>query len=171
MLGGGNQLNGLHPLKQKSMEPHLPFGSRSTAKHYKQTQWPVSHQISWLSVWRNLVWQSRWDTCTSNKLHSIKPLIGNTLNHLSRHDSAVMRRLRIGHTRLTHSYLLNKDDQPQCSFCDCELTVVHFLIDCPHSDVIRRRHFSTASLKELFDTVRISDVIAFTRDISLYHRI
>ena len=78
------------------------------------------------------LWQSRWDICTSNKLHSIKPSIGNcSLNHLSRQDSAVIRRLQIGHMRLTHSYLFNKEDQPQCSFCDCKLTVVHFLIECP----------------------------------------
>jgi len=48
-----------------------------------------------------------------------------------------------------------------------KLTLVHFLIDCAHYGVIRRRHFSATSLKELFDTIRISDVIVFSRDISL----
>ena len=32
--------------------------------------------------------------------------------------------LRIGHTRLTHSYLLSGDDQPTCSTCGHPLTVV-----------------------------------------------
>ena len=34
---------------------------------------------------------------------------------LSRHESVIINRLRIGHTRLTHSYLLSSDDQPTCS--------------------------------------------------------
>jgi len=37
-----------------------------------------------------------------------------------------------GHTRLTHSYLLNRQDQPQCLNCDCTLTVEHVLLECNH---------------------------------------
>jgi len=32
-----------------------------------------------------------------------------------------LTRLRIGHTRLTHSYLLSGTDQPECSACHCPL--------------------------------------------------
>ena len=32
---------------------------------------------------------------------------------LSRHDSLLLHRLRIGHIRLTHSFLLSGDDIPQ----------------------------------------------------------
>jgi len=54
------------------------------------------------------LWQAEWDGCVSNKLHSVKPLLGySNLSNLSRQDAVVLRRLRIGHTRLTHSYLLN----------------------------------------------------------------
>ena len=35
--------------------------------------------------------------------------------------------LHSGHTRLTHSYLLNRHDQPECSHCDCALTVVNLV--------------------------------------------
>ena len=48
------------------------------------------------------LWQAEWDGCVSNKLHSVKPLLGYTnLSSLSRQDAVVLRRLRIGHTRLT----------------------------------------------------------------------
>ena len=44
------------------------------------------------------------------------------MKHLSRHDGTIMRRLRIGHTRATHSYLLTKESPPECQFCFNRLT-------------------------------------------------
>jgi len=43
------------------------------------------------------------------------------INGLSRRDSVVITRSRIGHTRLTHSYLLSKENRPNC-FCYCLVT-------------------------------------------------
>jgi len=79
------------------------------------------------------LWQAEWDGCVSNKLHSVKPLLGySNLSSLSRQDAVVLRRLRIGHTRLTHSYLLNRQDQPECSRCDCTLK------PCPRDTVAEK---------------------------------
>jgi len=87
------------------------------------------------------LWQAGLDGCVSNKLHSVKPLLGySSLSSLSRQDAVVLRRLRIGHTLLTHSYLLNRQDQPECSHCDCALTVAHVLLECNHN-VVRQRYF------------------------------
>ena len=49
---------------------------------------------------------------------------------LSRHDTVLLNRLRIGYTRLTHSYLLSGDDLPECGTCQCALTVKHILVEC-----------------------------------------
>jgi len=115
------------------------------------------------------LWQAEWDGCVSNKLHSVKPLLGySNLSNLSRQDAVVLRRLRIGHTRLTHSYLLNRQDQPECSYCDCALTVAHVLLECNHYNVVRQRYFNVFSLHELFDTVNAQNILGFIRDIGLY---
>jgi len=54
-------------------------------------------------------WQHLWSQCTSNKLYSVQPVIGRNRNlSLSRYDSVLVNRLRIGHTRLTNSYLLQE---------------------------------------------------------------
>ena len=37
----------------------------------------------------------------------------------------VLAHLRIGHTRITHSYLLNRKDQPYCFGCNTRFTVKH----------------------------------------------
>ena len=48
-----------------------------------------------------------------NKLHAIKPIIGGqSLTYRSRKEQVILDRLRIGHTRLTHSFLLKGDPPP-----------------------------------------------------------
>jgi len=57
-------------------------------------------------------WQEVWDCCAGNKLHAIISTVGDYKQKtcLLRHDSVLLNRLRIGHTRLTHSFLLSGDD-------------------------------------------------------------
>ena len=45
----------------------------------------------------------------------------------------------IGHTRLTHSYLLLGDDQPECGSCQCPFTVKHILIECIDLNDVRNK--------------------------------
>ena len=57
-------------------------------------------------------WQEVWNCCAGNKLHAIRPTVDcyKQKTCLSRRDSVLLNRLRIGHTRLTHSFLLSGDD-------------------------------------------------------------
>jgi len=43
--------------------------------------------------------------------------------------SQIINRLKIGHSRLTQSYLLSGEDQPPCASCDAPLTVKHIVLD------------------------------------------
>ena len=67
-------------------------------------------------------WQALWNNETRNKLYEIrsnlKESLCNTTQPLYRKQETVMTRLRIGHTWITHSYLLKKEDQPFCHACD-----------------------------------------------------
>ena len=58
-------------------------------------------------------------------LQAIRPTVGGhqPISSLSRRDVVVVNRLRIGHTRCTHSYLLTGADQPDSTTCQCPLTV------------------------------------------------
>ena len=50
-------------------------------------------------------WQLSWDRATFSKLHEIKPVLGkNTIYRSLRREEVVLTPLRIGHTRLAHSY-------------------------------------------------------------------
>jgi len=69
---------------------------------------------------------------------------------LSRHDSVLINRIRIGHTHLTRFYLLSGDDQPECDVCQCPLTVKHIMIVCVDLHDVRNKHFVVSSMKDLF---------------------
>ena len=65
------------------------------------------------------------------------------ISSLSCYDGVVNNRFRIGHTRLTNSYLLKVENQSEC------LTVRHILIDCTHLSAVHERYFRVDTLKEL----------------------
>jgi len=67
---------------------------------------------------------------------------------LSRRDSVLLDRLRINHTRLTHSFLLSGDDSPECGTCQCLLTVKHIRVECVDLNDVRNKHFVASSIKE-----------------------
>ena len=52
--------------------------------------------------------QSVWETQTYNKLNEIKPNFNSkcTFSNLSRKEQTKITRCRLGHTRITHSYIL-----------------------------------------------------------------
>ena len=63
----------------------------------------------------------------------------NTSIRHKRREEIVLSRLRLGHTRLTHSYLLNRESRPMCEQCNVHVTVRHFLLECPLYDEPRLR--------------------------------
>jgi len=81
--------------------------------------------------------------------------------NISRYDSILLNRLQIGHSRLTHSYLLTGDDSPTCQSCGIPLTVKHILVECANFRDIREKYFTVSSLADLFNRVDNHTVIDF----------
>ena len=77
------------------------------------------------------VWQRSWcdPLNKNNKLFTVMPALCEWLPGLrsNRREEIVSARLRIGHTYLTHSYLLKGEEAPQCVSCNAPLTVEHIL--------------------------------------------
>merc|ERR1712002_952391 len=65
-----------------------------------------------------------------------------TYPYLPRREERVLCRLRIGHTRLTHGFLMSGDPLPFCQDCLVSLSVKHLLTECPSLDDERRRYLS-----------------------------
>lgn len=115
-------------------------------------------------------WQHYWDGCNANKLHEIHPSIGewHHSNRKSRREETTLARLRIGHSHLTHAYLLRGEQAPECDLCGQQLTIKHILVECQQLAAIRRNHYSVGSLQELFQSRDPQSIIAFLKQTDLF---
>ena len=105
-----------------------------------------------------------------NKLHSVKPVLGEwqSFYRRCRKDEVVLCRARIGHTHLTHSYILRKDPPPQCEHCQCILTVRHILVECNHFDQERKDIFGRRDVVESF-RFQPTLIVLFLKQIKFYY--
>ena len=117
--------------------------------------------------------QQRCDMNINNKLFQIQPTLGEwrPAFRASRREQVVISQLCIGHTRLTHAFILKQEPQPQCLTCQTTCTVKHILIECRAFAVIRKRFFKVTSLTELFVNIKIDDVLSFLRETGLFEKI
>ena len=117
-------------------------------------------------------WQQSWNTEINNKLHKIQPVLRQSKPyHLPRRDELLIHRLRIGHTHLTHAFLLKREDPPECIACGVPLTVEHVLLDCTIFTHVRSKHFTVSTLAELFSEVQPQTIISFIKDVGLYRKL
>ena len=100
-------------------------------------------------------WQDRWDQQIHNKLHEMHSLVGKTPCSYgqNRKEQVVLTRCRIGHSRLTHSYLLNTEERPECIPCNSNFLLKHVLIDCVDVADVRQTFYNANSLSNLFTNV------------------
>ena len=114
------------------------------------------------------IWQKEWDETdlVSNKFPEILSKVPNKLLFLflffcfcnTRKENIVLNRLHIGHSYLTHSFILRKEEAPVCVVYNAVTTVKHILIECADLLEIRRKYFEDRSLYSLFWNV-IPEVI------------
>ena len=127
-------------------------------------------------------WQTRWidaDLDRPNKLFSLQPLIKPfDTSGLTRREETVIHRLRIGHTRFTHGYLMGQNGPHRtpdlCGFCQNgvdRLTIRHILINCKGLKYSRRRFYYANSMRYLFENIPLKRILAFTRFIEIFPHI
>ena len=78
-------------------------------------------------------WFIEWRDTNSNKLRAIKDDImpWPTASRRSRREEIILCRLRIGHTRLTHRHLMERNQPTYFDDSLVHVTVVHMLTECP----------------------------------------
>ena len=109
----------------------------------------------------------------SNKFHEIVPKLPDKLLSFcnTRKESTVLNRLHIGHSYLTHSFILRKEEAPVCVACDVVLTVKHIFIECTDLLEIRKKYFEEKSLYSLFRNVIPEVIFDFLREIDVFYKI
>ena len=88
-----------------------------------------------------------------------------------RKEEVVLARLRLGHTRVTHSYLLQGEEQPRCVGCDAPFTVRHILLECGDFAQVRNYCFHVLNMKQLFQNIPFDSIMTFLRQINLFNKI
>ena len=118
-------------------------------------------------------WQASWNNSIGNKLLEIKPTIGEHQSVVRniRKEEVVLARLCLGHTRVTHSFLLQGEEQPQCVGCDSPFTVRHFLMECGDFAQVRNNCFHVDNMKQLFQDIHIDSIMTFLRHIKNFNKI
>ena len=89
-------------------------------------------------------WQEKWDAIGPNKMREITNSTQPCWSYtgMPRKWETVLCRLRIGHTRLTHGFLMSGSNQPYCDDCLVPLTVKHVVTECPNFLHLRNRFLS-----------------------------
>ena len=117
-------------------------------------------------------WQILWNNSLGNKFSDIKPVISQSQPVVRNvRQEVVLARLRIGHARITHSYLFKREKSPYCFGCDAPFTVRHFLLECGDFPPIRNKYFHVDTIKQLFNDVPIDSVFLFLKEINLFNKL
>ena len=102
-------------------------------------------------------WFIEWRDTNSNKLRAIKDDImpWPTASRRSRREEIILCRLRIGHTRLTHRHLMERNQPTYCDDCLVPVTVVHMLAECPSCIDTRYQIFQETRNTDVNETMKI----------------
>ena len=138
------------------------------------SQTPVPHSDFYplINDYISTSWQRLWSSETCNKLRNIDPDVKVTKTYrLPRRDECIIHRLRIGHTYITHGFLLRKEDPPECITCQLPLTVEHILLNCLVFTSIRHKYFTCTTMADLFGKVPSRTIVDFIKETGLYHKV
>ena len=131
-------------------------------------------------------WQVYWteEVESSNKLKYVKPLVTpwKRATLPSRQQEIILARLRIGHTRITHGYLMSRENQPtskpKCPTCNTEISVEHILLKCKKYHQHRQHYFPSlnnhSKLTEMLTESEKFDstiLMKFLKEINIYDNI
>nr|CAI5824517.1 unnamed protein product [Callosobruchus analis]CAI5837664.1 unnamed protein product [Callosobruchus analis] len=90
---------------------------------------------------------------------------------LTRKEQVIIARLRIGHTRLTHSHILLNTRAPRCETCRCQLSVAHILFECPAFAAARQQLMLPNNLTECLEDAHMKNLIMYLKSIRLYWKL
>ena len=119
-------------------------------------------------------WNKNWHQIPlTNKFRNLKLTVNRwkSIDQLSRKDSIVLTRLRLGHCLASHSYLLDRIPKTPC-ICGAEFSIKHIFEQCTKYNDERTKYKISDSLilgKDELETVKT--IIDFMKKINLYDHI
>jgi kelch-like protein 2/3 len=117
------------------------------------------------------LWQQKWSREVNNKLFKICPELTDPLPCVTknRKEECVLHRLHIGHTYLTHGWLLKREEHPRCEPCDSLLSVNHLLAECSVFSSNRKKFLVYDNLKDIFRKETSENIFGYLKEINLFY--
>ena len=120
-------------------------------------------------------WHRKWNALghEGRKLREIKTDVKQWPSSFikNRRKETVLARLRLGHTHITHAYLMQgQNDPPECDRCRCPITVKHLLLDCRKYSAVRSRCYNNPSLIDILgeDGFCLEKLISYLKETGLF---
>ena len=123
--------------------------------------------------------KTQWSNeAPNNKLKIIKADVKKWDSSIQprRQDEVILTRLRIGHTRLTHGYLMSTphESKPRCNTCNTEITIAHLFNECKNYEQERIQHFGMKRMNDILgdrNDFSMIKIIQFLKKTNLYEEI
>lgn len=118
-----------------------------------------------------------FNTCSTwyRNINSERKFVLNDFtSKLSRHETIKFIRLRLGHTKITHGNLLNLNTTPVCTCAIYTNSPEHFLLECPHFNIIRNQIFQSLNPLQCLSNPtqnNIQKILQFLKITKLYKNI
>ena len=133
---------------------------------------PYTDLKRYINFYTKNKWQNTWNNSCNNKLHETKKEIGENPNlKITRKEEVILTRLRIGHTNITHSYLLKGEEPPHCIPCQEPYTIKHILSNCLDLQQTRKKHYTETELNKIFLPTNITNVFNYLKEVKIYNKI
>ena len=123
-------------------------------------------------------WQNRWSDpllANNRKYKNIRPNIAfwPSVYQANRRTEIVLCRLRIGHSQLTHKFLLEGSDAPVCDHCGVPLSIGHILVHCRRYNATRQKWRLEGKPIQyiLSDDADVDSIMGFLKEIDIYYKI
>ena len=125
----------------------------------------------------NEKWREKWRNTPENKLREITDSTTELPNFScsNREWERTLTRLRIGHTKKTHGFLMAQAERPYCEDCTVPLSVKHILLECPSFSSERAQFFPShnLTLKNLLvdESNYNGNLYKFLKEINIFNEI
>ena len=151
---------------------------RAIASSIKVDKIPIGDYINAIRPFAWERWQNLWnEQPATNKLREIKTSVKPWPSsfQVTRKHEVTLTRLRIGHTKLTHGYLMNTTDTPPvCTQCNVYLSIKHIFSTCTQYANIRRNLLGNTTFKDILADdvhVNVNNIMKFLQECNILHEL
>lgn len=145
-------------------------------KKCKIKETPVDNQDlkAYLTIKNKKYWQSKWERGVKNNYLTFRKNFYNVnlSTNFTRREQIKLTRTKIGHTNITHVYLMKKEDPPICEVCSTSLNIDHILYKCKKYEEQRiKENMHENSFNQLNEVEKCKNIISFLKNTLLFKEI